>query len=147
MRKINVSIVGTVGIPANYGGFETLVENLVINQPDFINYTVFASSRNYKIKPKKYLKAKLKYLPFNANGIQSIIYDIVSLVVASKNSDIILLLGVSVIAEILFGPNVAFFGSQVTKNLINLLNSLGEQGIAALIIVFAVIFVYRKYLK
>ena len=59
----------------------------------------------------------------------------------------VLLLGVSVIAEILFGPNVAFFGSQVTKNLINLLNSLGEQGIAALIIVFAVIFVYRKFLK
>ena len=32
----------------------------------------------------------------------------------------ILLLAVSVIAEIVFGPNVAFFGSQVTKNLINL---------------------------
>ena len=59
----------------------------------------------------------------------------------------VLLLGVSVIAEILFGPNVAFFGSQVTKNLINLLNSLGEQGIAALIIVLAVIFAYRKLLK
>ena len=39
------------------------------------------------------------------------------------------------------------FGSQVTKNLINLLNALGEQGIAALIIVFAVIFAYRKILK
>ena len=59
----------------------------------------------------------------------------------------ILLLAVSVIAEIVFGPNVAFFGSQVTKNLINLLNTLGEQGIAALIIVFAVIFAYRKLLK
>ena len=59
----------------------------------------------------------------------------------------VLLLAVSVIAEILFGPNVAFFGTQVTSNLINLLNSLGEQGIAALIIVFAVIFVYRKLLK
>ena len=59
----------------------------------------------------------------------------------------ILLLAVSVIAEIVFCPNVAFFGSQVTKNLINLLNALGEQGIAALIIVFAVIFAYRKILK
>ena len=59
----------------------------------------------------------------------------------------ILLLAVSVVAEIVFGPNVAFFGSQVTKNLINLLNALGEQGIAALIIVFAVIFAYRKILK
>ena len=59
----------------------------------------------------------------------------------------VLFLAVSVIAEILFGPNVAFFGSQVTNNLITLLNSLGEQGIAALIIVLAVIFAYRKLLK
>ena len=59
----------------------------------------------------------------------------------------VLLLAVSVIAEILFGPNVAFLGSQVTSNLINLLKSLGDQGIAALIIVFAVIFAYRKLLK
>ena len=59
----------------------------------------------------------------------------------------VLLLGVSVFAEILFGPNVAFFGSQVTANLIALLNMLGDQGIAALIIVFAVIITYRKLLK
>ena len=59
----------------------------------------------------------------------------------------VLLLAVSVIAEILFGPNVAFFGSHVTANLIGLLNSLGEQGVAALIIVFAVIYTYRKLLK
>ena len=59
----------------------------------------------------------------------------------------VLLLAVSVIAEILFGPDVAFFGSKVTANLINLFNSLGEQGVAALIIVFAVIFTYRKLLK
>ena len=59
----------------------------------------------------------------------------------------ILLIGVSVFAEILFGPDVAFFGSQVTTNLVALLNSLGESGIAALIIVFAVIITYRKLLK
>ena len=59
----------------------------------------------------------------------------------------VLLLAVSVIAEIVFGPNIAFFGSQVTKNLIELLNSLGSQGTAAIIIVLAVIFTYRKLLK
>jgi uncharacterized membrane protein len=59
----------------------------------------------------------------------------------------VLLLAVSVIAEIIFGPDVAFFGSQVTKNLIDILNTLGDQGVAALIIVFAVIFAYRKLLK
>ena len=59
----------------------------------------------------------------------------------------VLLLGVSVVAEILFGPNVPFFGSQVTNNIISLLNSLGNQGTAALIVVFAVLYVYRKFLK
>ena len=59
----------------------------------------------------------------------------------------VLLLGVSVIAEILFGPNVPFFGSQVTNNIISLLNSLGNQGTAALIVVFAILYVYRRFLK
>ena len=59
----------------------------------------------------------------------------------------VLLLAVSIVAEILFGPNVPFFGSLVTNNLIALLNNLGDQGIAALIIVFAIIFVYRRFLK
>ena len=59
----------------------------------------------------------------------------------------VLLLAVSIIAEILFGPNVPFFGSTVTNNLINLLNKLGDQGIAALIVVFALMFVYRKLFK
>ena len=59
----------------------------------------------------------------------------------------VLLLAVSVFAELLFGPDVAFFGSHVTKNLITLLDSIGDQGVAALIIVFAVIFTYRKLLK
>ena len=39
----------------------------------------------------------------------------------------ILLLAVSVIAEIVFGPNVAFFGSQVTKNLMGkMLGSMSD---------------------
>ena len=59
----------------------------------------------------------------------------------------LLLIGVSVFAEILFGPDVAFFGSQVTKNLVALLDTLGDSGIAALIVVFAVIITYRKLLK
>ena len=59
----------------------------------------------------------------------------------------VVLLGVSVFAEILFGPDVAFFGSQVTKNLVALLHTLGDQGIASLIIILALIITYRKLLK
>ena len=56
----------------------------------------------------------------------------------------LLLIGVSVFAEILFGPDVAFFGSQVTNNLVALLNTLGDSGIAALIVILALMIVYRK---
>ena len=59
----------------------------------------------------------------------------------------LLLIGVSVFAEILFGPDVAFFGSQVTTNLVALLNTLGDSGIAALIVILALMIVYRKLLK
>ena len=57
------------------------------------------------------------------------------------------MLAVSVIAEVIFGPNVAFFGSQVTKNLVALLNTLGDSGIAALIVILALMIVYRRLLK
>ena len=59
----------------------------------------------------------------------------------------LLLIGVSVFAEILFGPDVAVFGSQVTKNLVALLNTLGDSGIAALIVILALMITYRKLLK
>ena len=59
----------------------------------------------------------------------------------------LLLIGVSVFAEILFGPDVAFFGSQVTKNIVALLETLGDSGIAALIVILALMITYRKLLK
>ena len=42
---------------------------------------------------------------------------------------------------------VPFFGSHVSEIIISLLYRLGNQGTAALIVVFAVLFVYRKFLK
>lgn len=41
-----IAIVGTQGVPAQYGGFETLVENLIgVNCSYNIKYTVFCSAR------------------------------------------------------------------------------------------------------
>lgn len=89
-----VFVVGTVGVPACYGGFESLVENLVDNTN--IKYTVFCSSKNYEQKLVSYKEAELIYLPFSANGAQSIFYDITSLIICIfKKADNILLLGVS----------------------------------------------------
>ena len=41
MRKI--SIVGTVGLPAKYGGWETLVSNLTCQLKSKFDLTVFCS--------------------------------------------------------------------------------------------------------
>lgn len=93
---MKVAIIGTVGVPANYGGFETLVEQLVRhNHDDDLQYAVFCSKRAYSDKRWIYKGAKTEYVGLNANGIQSIPYDIISLIKASRQSDVILILGVS----------------------------------------------------
>lgn len=91
---MKVAIIGTVGVPACYGGYETLVENLLTHkQRDDIEYTVYCSAKAYKDRPRTYKGARLVYLPFNANGPQAIIYDTLSLIHAYFTSDQILSLG------------------------------------------------------
>ncbi|SCZ67273.1 DUF1972 domain-containing protein [Thiohalomonas denitrificans] len=95
----SIAILGTVGLPAQYGGFETLVENLVHYREHSAAsdvLTVYCSSRSYPERTPEYLTARLKYIPLQANGVQSIPYDFLSLVSAVWNrNDVILLLGVS----------------------------------------------------
>lgn len=94
MKKIG--IIGTVGVPANYGGFETLVENIIERKSSSdIHYTVYCSGKAYSSHISSYKGATLKYIRLNANGIQSIFYDIISLLKATKECDEILVLGVS----------------------------------------------------
>ena len=95
MNKL--SIIGTVGVPACYGGFETLVDNLLDENDSDKHITVYCSSKSYTEKMSHYKNANLHYIPLNANGIQSIPYDIWSLFNAAfvKRSDNLLVLGVS----------------------------------------------------
>lgn len=91
---MKVAIIGTVGVPACYGGYETLVENLLdYKQNANLEYQIYCSSKVYKEKRKIYKGAKLKYLPFNANGLQAPIYDTLSLIHAYFTCDQILSLG------------------------------------------------------
>ena len=95
MRK--VSIIGAQGVPARYGGFESLVENLIGKEhsPD-IDYTVLCSAKDLKQDIKEYKGAHLKYVPFlRANGVQSIPYDMISMLKVVSGYDVILVLGVS----------------------------------------------------
>jgi len=95
MKKL--AIIGTVGLPAAYGGFETLVDQLVVNLNEAFEITVYCSGKFYpkKTRLRTYKGAKLIYLPLNANGIQSIPYDICSIIHAVFKADLLLILGVS----------------------------------------------------
>ena len=92
MKK--VAIIGSVGIPANYGGFETLAEQLAARLQDRFDLTVYCSKRAFARRPKKIGRVSLRYLPFNANGIQSIPYDMWSILSAVRYADTLLILGV-----------------------------------------------------
>lgn len=93
---INVAIVGSQGVPATYGGFESLVDNLLgDNCPKDIQYTVFCSGKDMPEKLKEYKGAKLRYIPLKANGIQSVPYDMISMCRCLNGYDVILVLGVS----------------------------------------------------
>ena len=86
----NVAIVGTQGVPARYGGFETLVENIIgKNCPLEVQYTVFCSSKDFKKEERllSYKGAFLKYVPLHANGFQSTPYDIWSLLKVMRGYD------------------------------------------------------------
>lgn len=91
---INVSVIGIVGVPACYGGFETLAENLLDRPHEGISYTVFCSARRYRTRPAEYKGARLVYLKPDANGAQSVLYDTRAMRL-SLRSDVMLVLGVS----------------------------------------------------
>jgi glycosyltransferase involved in cell wall biosynthesis len=91
-----VSIIGSAGIPAEYGGFETLVEQLVKNVPHkYINFDLVVYCSGKK-KLNNFHGASLKYVGLNANGISSILYDGISIIRAGLDkSNCLLVLGCS----------------------------------------------------
>ena len=93
-KTLRISIIGTVGVPACYGGFESLVDNLLDFTPQNVEYTVFCSAKKYEKRLSSYKGAKLVYLEKDANGIESIFYDFEGMM-RSLDSDIMLILGVS----------------------------------------------------
>lgn len=98
LRVVKIFIVGIVGVPAAYGGFETLVDQLLDqwNGRSGISITVFCSDRPDHIRLTSYRGAKLVYLPVSANGVWSIIYDALGLLIAvTSRADSVLVLGVS----------------------------------------------------
>jgi len=93
VKRKTIAVVGTAGLPASYGGFETLAQNLVKNLSDNYDFVVYCKRTPREKRVYSLFGARLVYLPFHSNGWQSPIYDIASLLHAACAADVILYLG------------------------------------------------------
>lgn len=94
-RRCDLVVAGTAGVPGNYGGFETLAEQLVVHLSETAKMLVICSRANYKIWPETFYGARLKYFPVKANGLSSVLYDILGLLYCCWRTRCVLQLGVS----------------------------------------------------
>ena len=125
MKK--VAVIGIQGVPAKYGGFESLVENIIgENCSEGVKYTVFCSGRDVDERLQEYKGSKLKYVGLSANGKSSVAYDVISMCRAMRGYDVMLVLGVS---GCLFLPFVKWFSkAKVIVNIDGLEHRRGKWG-------------------
>lgn len=82
MAKV-VPIIGTVGVPSRYGGFETLAEQLCCNiSSDDIRLLVYCERSSYTLdeRTQSFKGHQRVFLPLKANGLFSLIYDAFALI-------------------------------------------------------------------
>jgi glycosyltransferase involved in cell wall biosynthesis len=93
--KKKVSLIGTNGLPAKYGGFETLTEYISLHLNTEYDLYCFCSKTPKSKRIKNIYNTKLIYIPLKANGFQSMIYDSISILYSLINFDILIILGFS----------------------------------------------------
>lgn len=93
--KMDLAIIGTVGLPARYGGFETLAHELSTRFASNRSVLVYCTRHGRSDFPTQFGQIELDYVNWNANGWQSILYDFVCLWRARRRARTILVLGVS----------------------------------------------------
>lgn len=90
--KRKVHIVGTHGVPAKYGGFETLADFLCQYLGTDFDITVYCNAHKYPVRDPTYFGATLKYLKLEANGFSGIFYDVLTYIDALLHTDVVLYL-------------------------------------------------------
>jgi glycosyltransferase involved in cell wall biosynthesis len=113
MKKRVVGIIGTNGLPGKYGGWDQLVNHLTINLKTQFDFIVYTSKYNAEPGLKTYNDAKLKIINLKANGIQSIFYDMLSLIHACFKCDTLFICGTS---GCIFLPLIKLSGKKIILN-------------------------------
>ena len=111
--KKKVAIIGTNGLPGHYGGWDQLVNHLTIQLRQCFNFVVYTSFYNSKHGVSKINGAEIVLIKLKANGFQSILYDIVSIIHAIRRCDVLYICGVS---GCLFLPYTKRFNKKIILN-------------------------------
>jgi glycosyltransferase involved in cell wall biosynthesis len=91
LKKKKIAIIGTRGIPAKYGGFETFAEELSVRLAELgINITVFCDKDSFN--SSKYKNVNLVFVTYTKTQ-NPILYYLKSIVEALKHYDIIYVTG------------------------------------------------------
>jgi glycosyltransferase involved in cell wall biosynthesis len=92
--KMKIAILGTRGIPARYGGFETFAEKLGVGlSARGYDVTVFCESCESR-EPDVFQRVKLRYVSAPSLGpLQTILYDLQCLWAARRGYDVVYMLG------------------------------------------------------
>lgn len=90
-----IAVIGSQGVPPQYGGFETLVDNIISHRSSDVSYSIFCSRPDMDTQLSSYKGCELKYISLRAHGIMSVPYDILSMIKALRGYDVMLILGVS----------------------------------------------------
>ena len=107
---MKVAIIGSAGIPAKYGGFETLAHHLSLQLQHNCDLHVYCSTKTASKEDNAsgFKNTKRHFIPLSANGKMSILYDVISLFHALFYADVLIVLGVS---GALFFPFVKLFSN------------------------------------
>ncbi|WIV96681.1 DUF1972 domain-containing protein [Kinneretia aquatilis] len=100
MNLQKIGVVGTVGVPARYGGFETLVEQLARNlTPSQTQLILYCQRSAYPedAKATPFAGHRRVFVPLKANGAQSMLHDPLAMLHAALAArvDTLLVLGYS----------------------------------------------------
>lgn len=95
MVKKKVALIGTNGLPAAYGGIETLAEYLARDLNEDYDLYCYCSKTPKDKQLKTYRNTKLIYVPLRANGWQAILYDGLTILRSLRKYDVLVVLGCS----------------------------------------------------
>lgn len=94
--RMKIAIIGTDGVPARYGGFETFVEQVAPHLTAMGHDVLIIGSGVGRVgAPPQRAGIEVHNLPIMANGSWSVLFDLISAWRVRRVADVILVLGVS----------------------------------------------------